>query len=423
MGLTLGYLLSQHGFKVHILEKQPQIGGLSTWFDYEEFIWDKYYHVILKSDAHLIKLIDELGLRDKLYWKATKTGFLWKGQHLSMSNYREFLRFPVLNLFQKFRLGSGILYSRYFSDPERLESIPAHQWLSKVFGKKVYHAIWEPLLESKFGVLKDKVPATIIASTLNRYYSTRSKGEGMEHMGHLWGEGLKSLLKALENKIVLNGGIIECAIQVNEVKTESNKVKVLTETHSFEFDGLISTLPNVFLKKLASNVRFISQRDSVPEFLGVIRLALVLDKPLSPYYVTNLIDRGLPYTGIIEVSALTDPKELEGWHLVMIPRYDVPSSLWFQKSDREIYDTFISSLKKTWPDIESSIAHHFVHREKIVQALWIETPPSCQEPTRSEDHKIWSINAELAGRDTLNNNALVGVAYNIKNTLLEAFSS
>jgi len=51
----------------------------------------------------------------------------------------------------------------------------------------------------------------------------------------------------------------------------------------------------------------------------------------------------------------------------------------------------------------------YVHKEKIVQAVWIDETPN-KEPLKSTTGRVWSINAELAGCDTLNNNALVKVA-------------
>src|SRR5207253_279615 len=107
MGLTLGHRLTNAGMQVTVLEAQDQPGGLSTWFDYGDFIWDKYYHVILKADSELLGLIDELGLSDRVVWTPTKTGFLWKGEHVSMSSHWELLKFPVINLFDKVRLGLG----------------------------------------------------------------------------------------------------------------------------------------------------------------------------------------------------------------------------------------------------------------------------------------------------------------------------
>jgi len=285
MGLTLAYRLSNAGHTVHVLEAAPQVGGLSTWFDYGDFIWDKYYHVILQSDQHLLGLIEELQLNDQLCWTPTKTGFLWKGKHHSMSNYLEFLSFPVLNLFQKGRLAAGILYSRYLKDPSLLECISAKEWLKIVFGKKVYEAIWDPLLESKFGTLKDKVPATIIWATINRYHSTRSKKDGKEWMGHLKHTGLKALLEALTKQIENKNGQVHTDFKINKIDHEK-RVTVHSEKAPMHFDHLISTIPTKSFNALAPDLQQHFHQPYVPQFLGVIRLALVLKNSLSPYYVT-----------------------------------------------------------------------------------------------------------------------------------------
>lgn len=407
MGLTLGYRLSQAGVAVTILEAQNQVGGLSTWFDYGGFTWDKYYHVILRSDDHLLQLIDELDLSDKLCWMPTKTGFLWHGKFLSMSSHTEFLRFPVLSLPQKARLALGILYTHYIQDPKKLDGVTAVQWLTKVFGKTVYAVMWEPLIVSKFGVLKDEVPAAILQSTISRYFSTRSKAGGGESMGHLWGTGLKALFEALVDAIRAKGGVVECGVAIKTI--DKNQVTA-ADGLGFAYRELISTVPTPILHKIAPFTQAIFKRPRPPQFLGVIRLALVLKRPLTPFYVTNILDKGLPFTGIIEVWALTEPAEMQGYKLVMIPRYDVPNSPWFDKTDDEIREAFLAPLRAILPDLYENILHSFVHREKIVQALWIGPPPDDSGSVSSPDGRVWNINAELAGRDTLNNNAIVRVA-------------
>jgi len=413
MGLTIAYRLSQKGHHVHLIESAAKIGGLSTWFDYEDFTWDKYYHVILRTDSHLIGLIEELDLKDKLVWKATKTGFLWKKQLVSLSNYREFLQFPVLNPIEKFRLAAGILWSRYVSRPERLEKIPAGKWLSQVFGRAVFEKIWEPLLTAKFGMLKDKVPATIIHSTLNRYSSTRSTKDGREWMGHLAGAGLKTLFTALKEKIEAAGGTIRCNARVTAIDDSGGGVVISTPTGEERFDQVISTIPTLLLQRIAPNLRFTTPLSTPPLFLGVIRLALVLKKSFSPYYVTNIIDKGFPFTGIIEVSQCLQEDELNGYKLMMLPRYDVPESEWFEKSDEEVQSTFMNHIKQVWPSIDNEVVRTYVHREKVVQALWVDSPPMLAAPPMTEQGNLFSVNAELAGRDTLNNNALIGVANRI----------
>jgi len=412
MGLTLAHRLSNAGHTVTVLESAGQLGGLATWFDYDGFIWDKYYHVILASDAQLIGLIDELGILPHMRWAETKTGFLWNNQHLSMSNHWEFLTFPALTLIDKARLALGILRCQRIVDPEPLERMKASAWLRDLFGVNVYRAIWEPLLESKFGVLKDEIPATIMWATITRYYSTRAKGDGREKMGYLAG-GLKTLYDSLEKSISAHGGAIRRNAPVARVDNSGpGSVHVDVGAEILEFDRVINTTPTALLRRLAPSLEGVFRDGPAPpKFLGVICVALVLRRPLSANYVTNLIQKGFPFTGIIGVSNLTGPDAMGGHHLVMLPRYEAPDSPLFDTPDDAIATEFIAALKPVWPDIESNIVRYFVNRERRVQALWIDGPPVIEpHAPRTTDGRVWNVNSELTGRDTLNNNGIVRAA-------------
>ncbi len=39
---------------------------------------------------------------------------------------------------------------------------------------------------------------------------------------------------------------------------------------------------------------------------------MLLKKAISPYYVTNITDSWPPFTGVIEMTALIDKKEVDG---------------------------------------------------------------------------------------------------------------
>lgn len=45
----------------------------------EAIIWDRFYHVILSTDAAFLKFITELNLHHELFWQETKTGFYGVG--------------------------------------------------------------------------------------------------------------------------------------------------------------------------------------------------------------------------------------------------------------------------------------------------------------------------------------------------------
>ena len=74
-------------------------------------MWDRFYHVILSTDEELLRYIDEIGLSLDVQFTETKTGFFTGGKLHSMSTTSEFLSFQPLSLWDKFRLGAGILYA------------------------------------------------------------------------------------------------------------------------------------------------------------------------------------------------------------------------------------------------------------------------------------------------------------------------
>jgi protoporphyrinogen oxidase len=411
MGLVIGSKLSRQGYSVHVMESASQLGGLATWFDYNEFIWDKFYHVILANDQHILGLINELGLSKKVHWASTKTGFLWEGKYISMNNHWELLTFPALNLYQKVRLVAGILACQFLQNPDNLHRLKADKWLSKVFGKGVYNTIWDPLLESKFGSLKKEIPASIMYSTIMRYRSTRNSSSGKESMGYLSG-GLKVLIERLREEIIDHGGKVSCNCLVTSITEEESFINVVTSKESFHFDKLINTLPTFMFQKIAPNISGLYAQQRKPHFLGVICLSLVLKEAFSPYYVTNLIDKGFPFTGIIEPSNVASLTEFKGKHLLMLPRYDVPTSTWFDKTDQQIKDIFIEKLESIYPNVRSIILESFVNRAKIVQALWIDSAPTNTQPRKSEDGRIWIVNSELAPGHALSNNGIIEIASN-----------
>ena len=51
MGLSIADHLAAAGHRVDVYEKGSQIGGLTTWHDFEHFVWDRFYHVILPTDS------------------------------------------------------------------------------------------------------------------------------------------------------------------------------------------------------------------------------------------------------------------------------------------------------------------------------------------------------------------------------------
>ena len=330
-----------------MFESRPQLGGLATYFNFGKFSWDKFYHCILTSDEPLLQLIDDLGLTSELRWTETKVGF-FAGQALyPMTSSLDFLRFPPLSLWQKTRLGLGVLYASRIKEGRSLEKVLASEWLTRVFGEGNYRKMWGPLLKCKLGACREEASAAFIWATISRLYSTREKNASKkERLGYVRG-GYRTVVNRLISEIESMGGTIVTGSAVEQVTGSDGAVEITTSTGSFLFDDVVSTLPSPALAKIAPQL----DRDYVNKllqvkYLGVVCFVLVLRRRLSPYYVTNLTDEDLPFTGIIEMTNLISGEETSGFHLVYLPKYTSPGDPLFEAGDEQTWQLFWKSLKR-----------------------------------------------------------------------------
>jgi len=415
MGLATTYYLNKKGIQVTILEKEKEIGGLSRSVEILPGIhWDRFYHVILSTDEELLWFLNQIGLSLEVQFKETKTGFYKDGKLYSMSNTVEFLKFKPLSFLDKIRLGLGILYTSKINNWKRLEKIYVKTWLIRVFGRRNYEKIWDPLLRSKLGSASNKASAAFIWATIKRYYGTRHSKSKKELMGCVRG-GYYSILNRLYDHLSKKGTRILTNCPVERVKIKNNGcVKVLLgQGKILEFDRVIATTPNQTILRLIPEMPkdFRSKLETV-NYLSIICANLVLKRSLTPFYVTNLIDsRQLPFTGLIEASNMMSENILDGKALVYLPKYLPLGDPFYQKTDAEIIDIFIKTLKHMFPDLdEDDIISRSVHREPYVQPIqevgYSENIPTIKTPLRN----FYMVNTTMILNSTLNNNEVIKLA-------------
>ena len=91
------------------------------------------------------------------------------------------------------------------------------------------------------------------------------------------------------------------------------------------------------------------QRLNDIEYLGVICVAVLLDKSISQFLHYQYHGFRVPFTGVIEMSALVDKEYLGGNALVYLPKYVVANDPLLDQSDEEIKNYFIDNFKKMYP--------------------------------------------------------------------------
>lgn len=420
-GLTAAFYLLRAGVGVTLFEAQPNLGGLSSACDFGDFRWDRFYHCILPSDSALLALIDDLELTPLVRWQKTKVGYFTHGTLHSMSTTGDLLRFPALSAWNKIRLAIGILYTCSLRDGRKLEEKRLCAWMRRIFGDSNYRAFWEPLLKCKLGESRDRASAAFIWATIKRLYSARQRSgkDRQEHLGYLQG-GYRVLCDRLCEQFAVRGGIVRTDTPVTKIERREQGLCVSTRAGVQIFDSVISTLPNRTFSQIVPALSIAYRaRLATAEYLGIVCFVLVLNQRLSPYYVTNLGDDDLPFTGIIEMTNLISPDQTAGHHLVYLPKYTAPDDPLFTMAEDQLWASFVSALQRVFPQLTpSAIEQRVLVRERFVQPVPTLRYSSTMARSDTGIEGLFLANTTQILNSTLNNNAMVQIARNAAASVL-----
>lgn len=371
MGVTIAYKLSQSNIDVTVYERGDNLGGLAGYMPYDNLRIDRFYHTILSSDMSMQTLIEESGVHDRLHFTETKQGFYDNGHIYSFNTPLDFMLFPPLNVFQRFRLALQVIYAQFENDWQKIDNIPVEDWLVRVSGRGVYNKVWKPLLRAKFDTAFVDVPATYIWSRLKRMMGTR-KGVTSKEMMCFLENGYYTLIEALAARCEARGVTIKLNTTIEKIVIENDLVIGVQTAAGFEpFDAIISTLQSPILGTLLPNApRDFHDQLMRQEYLGVLCPLLILKKSLIPYYVLNITDESIPFTAVVETTNLIDPKFVNGHHLVYLPKYLAPNNEMARWSDEKVKAEWMLHLKRMFPDFDESwVTDFFVQRARYVEPI------------------------------------------------------
>lgn len=175
-GLTAAYELGKSGLQAVVLEADHRVGGLAGSFTAGGAPLEKFYHHWFTNDQHVMNLVAELGLKEQVLLRPTRTGMYYANQFLKLSTPLDLLRFSPLPWLDRIRLGLLTLRARSVKNWRALEERTAADWLREMGGERVYKVVWEPLLRGKFGQLAEEVAAVWFWNKLKLRGSSRGKG-------------------------------------------------------------------------------------------------------------------------------------------------------------------------------------------------------------------------------------------------------
>ncbi|MEE9432438.1 MAG: NAD(P)/FAD-dependent oxidoreductase [Melioribacteraceae bacterium] len=419
-GLTAAYNLSKDGYNVTLLESNSQLGGLGTYFKYKDGWIDKFYHCQMPSDDPLLKLIEDVGIKDQMYWKPTRMGFIVDGKRYSFNSPLDLLKFKPISFFQRLRFGVVSLSIRFLGKNKDLDNLPIEEWFQKLYGKTVWNKILKQLFLSKFGDHAGNLPSLYIWQRLGREKNVATRG-------YIKG-GVKTIIDAVETKIKTFGGEIQTNTKVRSLQKIENKTLVVLENNkSIEADWVVSTIP---IPSFANLVKDTNLQNSFTNpkltYQGVVNALFFLKKPLDNFYWAPVVSSNTDFDGVVEMTELIDKEQYNNHNAVYVMKYCNRDSDLFKEDESSIADRWEKQLVSLYPDLnftEDDIADIKIFKAPFVEPIYPLGYSKLKPKMKIEDANIILATSAQVYPNITSWNASCSLANKATNLLMKLESS
>jgi protoporphyrinogen oxidase len=343
-GLAAAHRLARHDIRVTLLEAGDQLGGLGTFFPRGNRWVERFYHSVMPTDANLLQLLDELGLKDSVRWRKTTMGMIVDGRRHRFNSALDLLRFTPLRLRDRVRFGAVSVLLRRLGRGRDLDELRTEDWLRGLYGDTVWERLFAPMFGSKFGASFGDVPALYLWQRLGRERNVATRGYPVG--------GYKAIIDALRASIEGADGIVRTCAPVHRLSSTAEGCSLtLADGEVLDVTQVVSTVPLPLLRRLADEeLAGRLPRTDLP-YQGVVTAAFFLRRPLTGHYWTPVLRSGTEFDGIVEMSALAGPEAYDGSHLAYVMRYTDRESPLYQEDDAAVATRWTSQLMGLHPEL------------------------------------------------------------------------
>lgn len=390
-GMSAAWDLIRAGHSVTIYEATDRVGGLAAGFKDDKWDWtlEKFYHHWFEGDSDMLGLIDEIGQSENVIFKRPKTSF-WVDGDIVRSEIEPIsvLKLPMtLRGKLKFMFGGAFLKLTPFW--KMLERFTADEWMKDWMGEEGYNRFFRTLLIGKFGEDYDKVNAAWIWA--------RVKARSLK-LGTFRG-GFQAFLDALADSLTQQGVTICTNTPVEKIELDGLQPTITVNGETALVDFVISTTSPKIMLKLAPRLNDTNYGDKMEDLKSIGGLCVVyaLKQKLMhddtywlnlPAVSPDYHDNEFPYLALVEHTNFLNKDHYGGDHIIYCGDYVAADHEYFQMSEEELAEHFMSSMKKVNPDFE----HDWVRK------WWVFRAPYAQPiPTRYHSENLPALQTPMPG--------------------------
>ncbi|MVV48170.1 NAD(P)/FAD-dependent oxidoreductase [Pseudomonas sp. PB120] len=381
MGLAVAYQLSRDGYNPIVFEADDRVGGMTAAFDFSGLSIERYYHFHCISDHAFLNVLDELDLADQMRWVETKMGYWYQNELQPWGNPFALLKFRGLSLVAKFRYGLHAFLSTKRNNWKPLDHVEATGWIRRWVGSEAYEVLWRRLFDYKFYDYTDNLSAAWIWSRIRRIGRSRYS-LFREKLGYLEG-GSDTLLNAMRDHILANGGEIQLKSPVKKVIIENGEVRGLeVDGATVHFNKIISTIPLPYVASIMPDlpVHILEKFRSVKN-IAVVCVIVKLRKAVTENFWLNTNDPEMDIPGLVEYTNL---RPLDH-HIVYVPFYIPGEHPKFSEPDENFINKVRSYLQKINPQLSEEDfidirASRYRYAQPICQPGYLDDLPPAKLP-------------------------------------------
>ncbi len=363
LGLAAALRLAQAGWRVTIVEQAERLGGLAAGFSPSpdrDVTLEKFYHHIFRTDKAIIRLINELGLSERLIWGRPVTATLRSGHTYPMTP-AGLLRFSPIPFADRVRLTATLAALKLVPSERPFTGATAAAWSRRWAGAAAYDALLGPLLAGKFGV---RAPEIAMGWLWSRFH------ERSLALGYVRG-GFQQLYDALGERIASFGGTVRLGVRAEAIRAEEHGVLLEAGGETLRFDRLLATVPErIFLRLAPSLPAGYDERFPGPDFYSAHVLILALDRPLTNVYWLNVADPEFPFLVLVEHTNFLPVADYGGRHLVYLGNYLPPDAALFRQTEEEVLAAYLPALQRLNPSFDPSwVQQHWLFQAPFAQPI------------------------------------------------------